>query len=245
MTKESHAETARCAAPPKQQPDVLSAIVSFTAVAALVVLMPGADTVLVLRTSLRDGTRAGVLTAIGVSCGPIIWGALAGVGAALVLRQQPAVSSIVSAAGGVYLGFLAITALRSAVASWRSSAVDSPGTALAAAHAHSARLPFVTGLMTNLLNPKIGIFYLSVMPGLFLGQEISAWLGALLGTIHAALGLCFLSTIAALSGFAGAQITRPKVQATIELVCALCLFGFALYALGAAAAQGGLFPGPA
>ncbi|MGB4777300.1 LysE family translocator [Microbacterium sp.] len=99
---------------------------------------------------------------------------------------------------------------------------------------------FFTGLMTNLLNPKIGVFYLSVMPGLFLGQEITPWLGALLGAMHAVLGLTFLSGVAVLSGFARRHLTRPKVRAAIELVCGACLLAFASFVVIEAIAHAGV-----
>lgn len=218
---------------------MLSSIIAFAFIALAVVLMPGADTILVLRTSLRDGTRAGIITALGIVCGPIIWGALAGLGVALVLSQNVLIYSAVAAAGGLYLGYLAYRTFVSARSTWRSAAVDltddhSPP------HPRRSASYFFTGLMTNLLNPKIGVFYVSVMPGLFLGQQVTTWLGALLGAIHAVLGLAFLSGVAALSGFARRHLTRPRVQAAIEFICGLCLLGFGIFVVVEAVIHSGL-----
>jgi threonine/homoserine/homoserine lactone efflux protein len=209
---------------------VASSFASFTVVALAVVLLPGADTVLVLRTSLRDGSRAGTITALGVVCGPVIWGALAGLGVALVLSRNALVYRGVAIAGGVYLGYLAYRSFVSAYAAWRSAQVDLFESDQGARSRRSASY-YLTGLMTNLLNPKIGVFYLSVMPGLFLGQHITAWVGGLLGAIHAVLGLVFLSAVAALSGFTRKRLTRPRVQAVIELVCGACLLSFGGFAV--------------
>jgi threonine/homoserine/homoserine lactone efflux protein len=204
---------------------VASSFASFAVIALAVVLLPGADTVLVLRTSLRDGSRAGTITALGVVCGPVIWGALAGLGVALLLSRDALIYRGVAMAGGVYLAYLAYRSFVSAYTAWRSTQGDAFENGPRARSPRSAS-HYLTGLMTNLLNPKIGVFYLSVMPGLFLGQHITAWIGGLLGAIHAVLGLAFLSGVAALSGFARKRLARPRVQAVIELACGLCLLTF-------------------
>lgn len=210
---------------------MLSSVLAFTGVAAAVVLMPGVDTILVLRTSLREGARYGVIVALGVVCGPVIWGALAGLGVALIMSQNPPVYSAVAAAGGIYLGYLAVRSLMSAAAAWRSAdavnfAAGGPEDGRRSAASH-----FLTGLMTNLLNPKIGVFYVSIMPGLFLGQHIDVWLGAFLGLIHSVLGIAFLGAVSVLSAFAARYLRRSRANAVIDLVCGLCLLAFGVYVL--------------
>lgn len=213
---------------------MLSSVLAFTGVAATVVLMPGVDTILVLRTSLREGARYGVIVALGIVCGPVVWGALAGLGVALIMSQNPPVYSAVAAAGGLYLCYLAVLSLRAAAATWESpDAVDF--TAEPAAAPRGVRSHFLTGLMTNLLNPKIGVFYVSVMPGLFLGQHIDVWLGALLGLIHSILGIVFLSAVSVLSALAARHLKRARANAVIDLVCGLCLLAFGGYVLVQAA----------
>lgn len=206
-------------------------LLAFTAIAAAVVLMPGADTILVLGVSLRDGSRAGIVTASGVVCGPILWGALAGLGVALLLGRLPLVSNTIAAAGGLYLCYLASRAFSSGLAAWRSGMDGQIGGMSLAASRRPTFAHFFTGLATNVLNPKIGVFYLSVMPGLFIGQEITVWQGALLGLIHATLGIAFLAGVSVLSGFVGRRLSDPRTSAVIELVCGLCLFCFGAYVM--------------
>lgn len=210
-----------------------SPLLAFALVALAVVLLPGADTVLVLRTSLREGPRAGVLVALGVVCGPILWGALAGLGVAVALSAHPLLHGAVAAAGGLYVGVLGVRALLSARRPWHRPATgggDAPAPA-------GVRSLFLTGLMTNLLNPKIGAFYVSVMPGLFAEQDLTPWLGAALGAIHAALGLAYLATVAVLSGAAGRVLARPRALALVEAVCGVALLGFAAAVIAGAAAR--------
>lgn len=211
---------------------MLSSILAFTAAALVIVLMPGADTVLVLRTSLRSGARAGISTALGVVCGPVIWGSLAGAGVAFFLSRNPVVYTTVATAGGLYLIYLAYGTFRSAIGTWRSSARNGNDTPMSlAASSAGSRSNFTRGLMTNLLNPKIGVFYLAIMPGLFSRQEVTPWFGAFLGMIHGTLGLAFLIGVATFTGAVRRYITRPKASAVIDLVGGLCLLGFGAYAL--------------
>lgn len=218
-------------------PRVADSVLAFVPVALAVVLMPGADTVLVLRTSLRQGTRAGVITAAGIVCGPVIWGALAGLGVALLLSQNAHIYAAGALAGGLYLAYLAYRALLGARTAWRSTGPGIFGDEHAPMSVHHATTAFLTGLITNLLNPKIGVFYVAVLPGLFLGQPITVAAGALLGTIHAVLGLAFLTFVAVFSGFARTFFTRPMVLFVIELCCALCLFGFSVFVVSEAVAR--------
>lgn len=210
---------------------VLSSILAFSGIALIVVLMPGADTILVLRTSLREGARYGVIVALGVVCGPVVWGALAGLGVARIMTQNPVLFSAVAAAGGIYLGYLALQSLMSAAAAWRSTdAMDLAAGKLEGGR-RSAASHFLTGLMTNLLNPKIGVFYVSIMPGLFIGQDVDVWLGALLGLIQSVLGIAFLGAVSMLSALVARYLVRPRASAVIDLVCGLCLLAFGVYVL--------------
>lgn len=218
------------------------AVAAFAGIAVVVVLMPGADTVLVLNASLRDGTRAGIVTATGVVCGPVLWGALAGLGVAMILGRNPLASGLIAAAGGIYLCHLAIRSFAAARASWRE-AVDIDLAPPHPPHRRAAVTHLLTGLTTNVLNPKIGVFYLSVMPALFFGRPVTVWLGALLGLIHAAVGMVFLTGASVMSGLARRRLSRPHNRAVLESICGLCLLGFGVYALGqASAAVAGAVP---
>lgn len=215
---------------------MLASVLAFTAVAFFIVLTPGADTVLVLRTSVRSGVRAGTLAAAGVVCGPVIWGALAGVGVALVVRQNPILYTVIAAAGGGYLCYLAYQSIVAAVRAWRSTGAVHETRTNEGENTTGKSLPhFGRGLVTNLLNPQIGVFYLAIMPGLFDAGQITLWLGAALGGIHGVLGLVFLSVIAFFTSATNRLLDRPKVTASVEFVCGLLLLGFGVYASAEAA----------
>ncbi len=210
-------------------PDVAAGVFAFTWLALAMTLVPGSDTVFVIRSSLRDGWRAGVIAAAGVVCGVVIWGALAGLGVALLLVRFPIAYNAVAIVGGAYLVFLAIRSFVSARRTWRSD--DTSNDADATDPPQSLRTVFAAGLLTNLLNPKIGVFYLSVMPGLFLGHTLSLWLGLVLGLIHAAWGIVWLSAVSILANLARRYLLGAKPRAALEAACGVLLLAFGVFVI--------------
>lgn len=205
-----------------------TSLLAFAGLALAMTLVPGADTVFVIRASLRGGRTAGIVAGLGVALGVIVWGGLTGLGVALLLVRFPLAYTIVAVAGGLYLVLLAARSLRS---SWRMWHDEADAADLGAGGRQSLGAVFWVGLLTNLLNPKIGVFYLSVIPGLFAGQELSAWLGMLLGGIHALWGVLWLSLIAVLANWARMRLMHPRTRATMEAVCGLLLLGFGVFVI--------------
>ncbi|WP_127792565.1 LysE family translocator [Agromyces sp. LHK192] len=224
--------------------DPSAGIIAFTWLALAMTLAPGSDTVFVIRSSLRDGWRAGVVAAFGIVCGVVVWAGLAGLGVALLLVRFPLAYNVIAIGGGLYLGYLAVRTFVAAVQMWgsasRSEGLDAGATDADAGSDVERRRPaspaarlrtFTTGLTTNLLNPKIGVFYLSVMPGLFIGQSLTVWLGLLLGGIHAAWGIIWLSVVSILAGWARTHLLQPKPRAVLEAVCGALLLAFGVFVL--------------
>ncbi|MEV4647817.1 LysE family translocator [Saccharopolyspora sp. NPDC049357] len=194
----------------------------FAGLALVVVLTPGADTILVLRMSSAHGARTGIATALGVVTGPVIWGALSGVGVALIVTRNATLYTALALLGAAYLLYLAVGCFRSAAAAATSIEAGLEPRAI------RPRNAYVTGLLTNLLNPKIGVFYLAVMPGLFLGQHLDLWIGGSLGLIQACIGLAFLSCAAWFATRSRRFLTGPRSGVLMETVAGLCLLTFSL-----------------
>ncbi|WP_242885118.1 LysE family translocator [Actinomadura litoris] len=207
--------------------------------------MPGADTILVFRTSRAYGVRTGLTTAVGVVTGPVIWGALSGIGVALLIARNHAVYTLLALAGAAYLLYLAAGCFRAAVTGSTALADAHPaGTHPAGTHpagtdpgTDGAPLeraeagpssPYVTGLLTNLLNPKIGVFYVSVMPGLF-QKRPDLWVGGSLGLIQSSMGLLFLGGVALAAGRARRYLASRRASRVVEVLAGGCLLVFALY----------------
>lgn len=137
-------------------------IATFAVVALLLSVVPGPDTLLVLRAGLRGGQRYGTATGLGCAAGSLIWGSAAAVGLATLLERSAAAFEIVKLAGAVYLIILGIRAL------WAARRPGGLGLdedcAAAAPPAQTATGAFLAGLTSDLLNPKMGLFYVAVIP---------------------------------------------------------------------------------
>jgi len=207
-------------------PEIATGVFAFTWLALAMTLAPGSDTVFVIRSSLAGGWRSGVVAALGIVCGVVLWGGLAGLGVALVLVRFPLIYSLVAIAGGLYLGYLAVQTFIGAWKTWgaQDQAPDAGAT-------QPLAQVFRAGLLTNLLNPKIGVFYLSVLPGLFLGQGLTLWLGLLLGGIHAGWGILWLSIVSFVAGWARNTLLRAQARAVLDAVCGVLLLGFGVFVI--------------
>src|SRR5262245_46313983 len=140
---------------------MLRSLLAFTAVAGLLTIVPGPDVALVVRTSLARGRSHGVAAGAGICTGLLVWAVASALGVTALVTASDVAYRALRVAGGAYLVWLGIAALRS-----RGSA-DAPSVG----PAHHAR-SFRRGLLNNLLNPKIGVFYLTVLPS-FLVDGVS------------------------------------------------------------------------
>ena len=163
----------------------LQAILAFTAAAVLLTIAPGLDTALVLRTAAVEGPRRAILAGLGICLGCLAWGlaASAGLGALLVLsRVAFDVVRMLGAGYLFYLGFQLLVRKRA------------PMAAEAAVPAVSPRGWFLRGFLTNLLNPKVGVFYLTFLPQFVRPEHGLVMLQlTILGLVFVFLGL--LSTV--------------------------------------------------
>lgn len=163
-------------------------LIAFTLAATLLTVTPGLDTALVLRTAAAEGARRAFSAALGICLGCLAWGALVAVGLGMLLDASELAYTTLKWVGAAYLLYLGVRLIL--VARDDSGAPGVPPAPRADW--------FLRGLLTNLLNPKVGAFYVSFLP-LFVpaGANVPATT-LLLAVIHAGLGLVwFLLLIAA------------------------------------------------
>lgn len=136
---------------------VTTALLAFVAAAGLLTVTPGLDTALVLRTAAVEGPRRAVLAAGGILSGCLCWAFLVAAGLAALLALSRLAYEILRLVGAAYLIWIG----------WRM--LRHPRTQLAAPDEASAGAwnAFARGALTNLLNPKVGIFYISFFPASF------------------------------------------------------------------------------
>lgn len=203
---------------------MLSSILAFTVVAALLTIAPGPDVALVLRTSIAGSWWHAVASAAGICTGCFAWGLASALGITAVLATSPILYAALRIAGALYLCFLGIQALRQPV----GSAMDTSGTEGTAVSSRMAA--FRAGLLTNLLNPKVGVFYMSLLPG-FVPQGTAVLpMTMLLVGIHAVLGMVWLGLVAALVDRARALISRGSVRLLLNRLMGCALVGFGVLA---------------
>lgn len=191
----------------------LASFLAYVGVAALVICTPGPDTALTIRNTLFGGRTGGVLTALGVATGLSIWALATSLGLVALLVASEPVFRAIQYAGAAYLIYLGIMALR--------EACRGEGASVAAAGLPPCRLaPSVAyrqGLVSNLGNPKIAVFFASLLPQFAAGSGSFSTL-FLLGLVFAAMTLLWLSVYALIVAKAGDVLRRSQVRRIIEAV---------------------------
>jgi RhtB (resistance to homoserine/threonine) family protein len=169
----------------------MSDVLAFALVAGLMTVLPGADTLLVVRNSLRGGRRDGLATVAGICSGLYGHALLSALGVSAILAHSAAAFAALKIAGACYLAWLGIQSIRSAL---RGSAMPAPE------RTATARVPasrsFGEGFLTNLLNPKVVVFYLALLPQFMQPEDHVLAKSLLLATIHLVEGLAWLGGVA-------------------------------------------------
>ncbi|AZS75748.1 lysine transporter LysE [Streptomyces lydicus] len=194
-------------------------LIAFTGIAAGMVTMPGADFAVVVRNAL-DSRRAGVATAVGVAGGLLVHTALAVAGLAAVLVAVPALFGAVQLLGGVYLLYLGAGALIAAVRRTGAHADSATGPAAAPADGPAALLGTARslrqGFLTNALNPKAPVLFLSLLPQFVPAGEPALPRTLLLATMVVAMALVWFPAVALLVDRLGNWLRRPRVTRALE-----------------------------
>jgi RhtB (resistance to homoserine/threonine) family protein len=202
----------------------METLTTFAVIAALMTLAPGVDTILVIRNTVRAGTSGGLASAWGICCGLIFHALISSVGLAVLLAKSATAFQAVRIGGAIYLVWLGIQSLRRRSA----TAEDSTTAGQAAVDRVSASACFAEGLVTNLLNPKVVLFYLAILPQ-FLPEAGSVFGTSLtLAGLHAAMGMVWLGFLSVATGRAQEWLRQPGARAMIDRAAGVMLIGFGL-----------------
>jgi threonine/homoserine/homoserine lactone efflux protein len=198
---------------------VLGQLAAFVGVAVVVIVTPGQDTVLTVRNTLLGGRRGGVFTALGVSTGQACWTVAASAGVAALLQASELAFAAVKLVGAAYLVLLGLQALRDALR-LRPRGVPEE----TAPRGLAPPAAFRQGLLSNLGNPKMAIFFTSLLPQF--GSSFGALLA--LGLVFCSLTLVWLTSYAAAAAKAGDVLRRSGVRRALDGVAGAVLVAFGL-----------------
>jgi threonine/homoserine/homoserine lactone efflux protein len=198
-------------------------LAAFLAVSAVVIVSPGQDTALTIRNTLLGGRRGGVFTALGVSSGQAVWTVAAAVGLSALLQASEPAFVAVKLAGAAYLIYLGaqslVRAARRRPTTLRPSSRRS--------EALPAKAAFRQGLLSNLGNPKMAVFFTSLLPQFTPAGSASFVVLLGLGFTFCMLTLLWLSGYAVAVAKASAVLLRPRVRRALD-----AMTGAVLVALG-------------
>jgi threonine/homoserine/homoserine lactone efflux protein len=196
------------------------ALLGFALVAGVLTIIPGLDTALVLRSALTQSRRHAWASALGVLTGALAWGVAAAVGASALLAASEVAFTILKLAGAAYMIFLGARLL---VASFRKTvhklpAIERPG--------GSVRSAYARGALTNLLNPKVGVFYVATIPQFLAVGVAPLWMGLLLALVYDVESIIWFAAL-----IYGAQLLRrilnsPRFERIIDRVTGSVLIAF-------------------
>lgn len=198
---------------------MLTEVVAFVPVAAVVICTPGPDTALTIRNALAGGRKAGILTAAGVAIGQCVWTVAASLGLAGLLRaSEPAFLSL-KLAGAAYLIFLGVQSLRAARARRGQQATAHPLPELRPVRA------LRQGLLNDLGNPKMAGFFIGLLPQ-FAGTghaSLPAFLG--FGWLFCLLTFCWLTVYSLVVARARTLFDRPRIRRSLDALTGCVLIG--------------------
>ncbi|MCH9024622.1 MAG: LysE family translocator [candidate division Zixibacteria bacterium] len=197
-------------------------VIAFTIAALVLTLTPGNDTVLVFRNTIAGDKASGFATLLGVCSGLIVHGTLAALGISVILTQSAALFQVVKLVGAGYLIFLGGQSLWSA---WNNRNKDIVETlANKTGNRKGISKSYGQGLLTNVLNPKVALFYLSFLPQ-FVSSTDPLFKPLFLAGIHVLLGIIWLSVVILMIERLRKVLASPKAKSIMDAICGTMLVG--------------------
>ena len=196
---------------------------AYILLATALAIAPGPDVLFVVANGMQHRAKGAIASALGIGSGSVLHAIAAALGISAIVAASPMAFEILRCAGAAYLAFLGIQALRSW---WEYSNNLVTNQAVIEISAWNV---FRRGLITNILNPKVVIFYLALMP-----QFINIELGNvglqifLLGCIHNIIGITFLICIGLAAGKASGWLARTSFGKWMDAVAGVFFLGLAV-----------------
>ena len=219
--------------------EITTAVWSFALVVGLLTLTPGLDTALILRTAALGSRREASGVVLGIQLGTLLWGTLSSLGVSALLTASHAAYLALRIAGAAYLlwmggrmlhGSLRRRAGADPAAEEGAEGGTAEGTTGPAGAWADGGLPrgLRRGLTTNLLNPKIGVFYVAVLPQFIPAHAPHFAMGLLLTCVHVTEGLLWSGVLVAFAGVLRGWLRRPVARRVLDRVTGTVVIAFGL-----------------
>lgn len=201
---------------------MVSELISFALVAGLLTMIPGIDTALILRAAVSQGSKSAFATVIGISLGVLVWGVAAAIGLSALLTASKLAYDGLRIAGAIYLIWMGLNFI------WKTKKSHTQQLLSETELPSSVTSAFKRGLITNLLNPKVGVFYMAVLPQ-FIPEGYSALLaGFLLSLVHVVEGIIWYSALIWGTKIFRTWLQRSSVRTWMDRITGAVLIGFGL-----------------
>ena len=198
---------------------MMTALVTFACAAALIVLLPGPDTLVVVRNLVRGGRRSAALTVIGVLSGLAVWVLAAALGLAALLRASRDGYTTLRVVGAVYLIWLGVNSLRTRAGA--KNEVPPPD-----ATRRIVGTGYRAGLATDLLNPKVGVFFVSFLPGFVPAGHSVGPTSLMFGAIFVVETAMYFALLLVLASRVTKWMSEPRIRRRLDRVTGCVLIGF-------------------
>jgi len=192
--------------------NIWTALLAFAGAAGLLTIVPGLDTLLVLRTATIEGPRHAMFAGLGICTGCLAWGILVSAGLGAVFAISNLAYQIVRISGAIYLVYLGIRLLFQRE---KASVLDSAGEMPSS---QGSLRWFVRGLLTNLLNPKVGVFYVTFLPQFIPSHVNVIGFSVLLALIHDVEGVLWFAALIFLTQPLARWLRRPKTSTVLNRI---------------------------
>jgi threonine/homoserine/homoserine lactone efflux protein len=206
----------------------LDSLIAFALAAAVLTITPGTDTALVLRLAANPRAQPAAMAAAGIVLGCLFWGVMVAVGLGALLAASPLAFALLQAAGAAYLCWLGAMLILRPRRALTGEGADGAADEAGAMTRGGQWAPLRQGLLTNILNPKVGIFYVSFLP-LFVPQGVAAGpFLVLLAAIHGLLGLIWFAAIIAAAARVRRVLAAPGAVTWLDRLTGGLFVGFGL-----------------
>ncbi|PWW38887.1 MULTISPECIES: LysE family translocator [Paenibacillus] len=192
-------------------------ILAFSILLIFIVMAPGVDFVLITKRTLTDGKKDGFKIALGLISGALVHTMVAALGLSIILMKSAVAFEVIKYAGAAYLIYMGLSSFIKRKSDLNQDEPD-----------NLKRSAFVQGLVSNALNPKVAIFFLTFLPQ-FLTPDLNASVQFLImGSFYAVLSILWFSTIVFLLSYVRKWLMSPKVQSIIDKTTGMVLIAFGL-----------------